>query len=147
MLKYKSRVLFTLLPLLFLQGCSAGQKNVVPEGRSVIEYAETDLIFGLCKNDLCASENDFVSEEEWTSFLDNYIIPQFPDGLTVVNAIGQWRDKSGKLIKERSKVVVLVYPSGLKSEQSVERIRASYKTLFHQDSVLKIRKTKVDVSF
>ena len=147
MLKDKSRILFILLILQIFQGCSLGQKNILPREGSVDEFVEAELIFGLCKNDLCASENDFVSQEEWTGFLDDYITPLFTNGLTVVDSTGQWINKSGKLIKEKSKIVILLYPSSKKAEESIERIRENYRTLFHQESVLKIKHTKVNVSF
>jgi len=147
MLKDKCWILCIVLVIQILQGCSLGQKTVMPDEQSAVEFVETLLFFGLCKNDLCVSKKDFVPEKEWTSFLDNYIVPKFTDGLTVVDSTGQWRNKSGKLIKEKSKIVILVYPSSKKAEESIETIRENYKTLFHQESVLKIKQTKVDVSF
>jgi hypothetical protein len=130
-----------------VQGCSFGQKHVVPSEGSSAEFVETELIFGLCKNELCASENDFVSEKEWADFLDDYITANFPNGLTVLDSTGQWRNKSGKVIKEKSKIVILVYPDSKKSEESIEQIRKNYKTLFHQESIIKIKRTKVNVAF
>src|SRR5262249_27399903 len=35
-----------------------------------------------------------VSEAAWARFLDREISPRFPDGLTVVDAAGQWRDQA-----------------------------------------------------
>jgi len=52
-----------------------------------------------------------VTEDEWTSFLDQEITPRFPDGLTVFNAAGQWRDQaSNKIVREPSKIVLIVLP-------------------------------------
>ena len=147
MLKDKRWVLFVFLIFQILQGCSLGKTSIIQNDGSGKEFVETDLYFGLCKNEVCASENDFVSNEEWTGFLDHYIAPQFTDGLTVIDSAGQWINKSGNLIKEKSKIVVLVYPGSEKAEESIERIRESYKTLFHQESVLKIKHQRIDVSF
>ena len=33
-----------------------------------------------------------VSEAQWARFLDREITPRFPDGLTVIDTRGQWRD-------------------------------------------------------
>ena len=140
-------ILCIVLFLQLLQGCASGQKNVIPDEKSFDEFSETVLFFGLCKNEVCASKKDFVSEKEWTKFLDDFITPEFTNGLTVVDSAGRWINKSGKLIKERSKIVILLHPSGQKSEESIEHIRENYKTLFHQQSVLKIRHANVDVSF
>src|SRR5689334_19268923 len=33
-----------------------------------------------------------VGEADWIRFLDQEVTPRFPDGLTVLNGRGQWRD-------------------------------------------------------
>lgn len=33
-----------------------------------------------------------VSDEDWRAFLAAEVTPRFPDGLTVIDAAGQWRD-------------------------------------------------------
>jgi hypothetical protein len=147
MLKNRSWIFFIFLILQVLQGCSLGRERMRPDERSADRFVETILLFGLCKNELCESKKDFVTDKEWISFVNNYIIPKFTDGLTVVDSTGQWRNKSGKLIKEKSKIVILLYPDSIKSEGLIEAIRENYKTLFHQESVLKIKHAKVDVSF
>jgi hypothetical protein len=49
-----------------------------------------------------------VSETAWSRFLAREVTPRFPDGLTVVNAASQWRDKEhGALVREPSKLVRL----------------------------------------
>src|SRR5262245_32017131 len=39
-----------------------------------------------------------VGEEQWMLFVDHEITPRFPDGLTVFDAAGQWRDKASNKI-------------------------------------------------
>jgi hypothetical protein len=52
-----------------------------------------------------------VSETQWIQFIDNEITPRFPDGLSVVDAAGQWRDPtSKKIVRELSKIVLIVLP-------------------------------------
>src|SRR4051812_38501479 len=41
-----------------------------------------------------------VSRAEWDRFLTDVITPRFPDGLTVMRAVGQWRGASGKVERE-----------------------------------------------
>ena len=42
-----------------------------------------------------------VSESQWVRFVDREITPRFPDGLTMYNAAGQWRDRaSNKVLRE-----------------------------------------------
>jgi hypothetical protein len=147
MLKLKTWFLAGFLTFQILQGCSSGKQNLMPSSGTGKEFVETELYFGLCKNDVCASENDFVSDQEWTSFLEKYVAPRFTDRLTVIDSTGRWMNKSGKLIQEKSKIIILVYPSSKKAEESIERIQENYKALFHQESVIKINHTKIDVSF
>ena len=52
-----------------------------------------------------------VSEKQWMQFVDDEITPRFPDGLTVFDAAGQWRDQTSKKItRESSKIVLIVLP-------------------------------------
>ena len=43
-----------------------------------------------------------VSEPEWQHFVARELVSRFPDGLTIIDAIGQWRDRdSGRIVRER----------------------------------------------
>jgi len=48
-----------------------------------------------------------VSGAEWQEFLDQVVTPRFPMGLTVVEATGQWRDRSGAVERERAEVLTV----------------------------------------
>ena len=79
-----------------------------------------------------------VSEEQWTEFLASEITPRFPQGLSVDDAVGQWRDVETKaIVKEPSKEVTLIVPAGAESElkASLEAIVTAYKQRFRQQSV------------
>ena len=49
-----------------------------------------------------------VSDAEWAVFLADTMTPQFPAGLTVIDARGQHRDPAGVIGSERTKLVVVV---------------------------------------
>src|ERR1700761_7838995 len=52
-----------------------------------------------------------VSEGQWARFVAREITPRFPDGLTVFEARGQWRDReNNKIVREPSKIVQIVLP-------------------------------------
>ena len=52
-----------------------------------------------------------VSEAAWQRFVDREITPRFPDGLTVYDARGQYRDSErSRIVREPSKVVMIVLP-------------------------------------
>jgi hypothetical protein len=77
-----------------------------------------------------------VDDAAWRDFLANAVTPRFPDGLTVLDGTGQWRQRdSGRIISERSTVVVIVADPSPKTSASLEEIRRAYRARFSQDSV------------
>lgn len=96
-------------------------------------YARLELLFGLGK-----PGGGEVSEEEWRAFLEAEVTPRFPDGLTVLAAYGQWRDRSGEIAREPSRVLVIWHRRGADSETAIEAIRQAYKTQFGQESVMRV---------
>ena len=64
--------------------------------------------------------------------------PRFPDGLTVLDAAGQWQDGSGAVQRERSKVLWILAAPGDDTLRLIDEISAEYERLFGQDSVLRI---------
>jgi hypothetical protein len=100
-----------------------------------------ELYFGLSK-----PGGKTVSEVEWQLFLNRVITPRFQSGLTVIDAYGQYLNSSGKLAREKTKLVILIYEnSPIKSSQIAEVI-ASYKQTFQQESVLRVT-TTIKASF
>jgi hypothetical protein len=77
-----------------------------------------------------------VSEAAWRRFLDREVTARFPDGLTVVSALGQWRDRNtGRVVREPSKLVMIVLPGNADDQARLEAIVAAYKRQFQQQSV------------
>jgi hypothetical protein len=80
-----------------------------------------------------------VSEAEWGRFVDREIISRFPNGLTVLNAGGQWRDEATKkIVREPSKLVQIVLPGQVEDIARLNEIVAAYKGRFKQQSVVMI---------
>ena len=77
-----------------------------------------------------------VSEADFRKFVDEVLTPRFPDGLTVLDGGGQWRGEENRMIREASKVVMIVLPKGRDVTSRLEAARSAYKSRFHQDSVL-----------
>ncbi|MEV0414482.1 DUF3574 domain-containing protein [Streptomyces sp. NPDC050448] len=95
-------------------------------------YQETRLYFGTERPGGRAP----VAEKEFMRFLDREITSAFPEGLTLQDGHGQWR-RDGKVIRETSYEVVLLYPEKEADERSarIERIRRAYEDQYQQDSV------------
>lgn len=87
-----------------------------------------------------------VTPAEWQAFLDEVVTPQFPAGLSVYDAAGQWRNHTGHIDREPSKVLVLVHPPSRAIENQIDAIRAAYCQRFEQEAVLKVN-TRARVAF
>ena len=77
-----------------------------------------------------------VNEADWSRFVDREIISRFPSGLTMFNAAGEWRDgASNKIVREPSKIVLIVLPGKTEDLARIYEIAQAYKTRFKQPSV------------
>ena len=77
-----------------------------------------------------------VTDDQWVLFVDREITPRFPDGLTVFDAAGQWRDKaSNRITREPSKIVLIVLPGNAEDIGRLNEIVDAYKRIFGQQSV------------
>jgi hypothetical protein len=80
-----------------------------------------------------------VSEAAWERFVARQLTPQFPEGLTITAAIGQWRDPAtGTIGREQSERVEIVLPGKSDDDTRLEAIVKAYEHDFHQRSVVVI---------
>ena len=116
---------------LILSCSSEAQTNPCPDGTE--PYTEYRLFFGR------GDENNrrVVSDEAWEGFLEDTITVEFPAGLTVLDAYGQHTDSSGTLIKEDTKVLIILVPSGVDSSSGIDKVIEEYKQRFSQQGVLR----------
>lgn len=105
-------------------------------------WNRTELFFGTDK------PGPDVTDHQFERFVNDVVTPRFPDGLTVLAGNGQWKGDNGKIVKERSKIVVLLYPEDGEqdSNKKIEEIRDQYEKQFKQESVLRTD-SKEQVSF
>jgi hypothetical protein len=87
-----------------------------------------------------------VSDAQWSDFLGQEVTPRFPDGLTVFEAAGQWRDsETGQVVREPSWIVMILAPGTPDTLTRLSEIRAAYIDRFRQQSVgLTLARTCVD---
>ena len=77
-----------------------------------------------------------VTERRWSRFLAQEVTPRFPNGLTVVDGAGQWREATGKrIVRERTKVVTIAVAAGEVVADRIDAVVAAYKQRFRQKSV------------
>jgi Protein of unknown function (DUF3574) len=98
-------------------------------------WNRSELYFGSGKPD-----GSNVSEKQFRQFVDAEVTPRFPDGLTLLTGYGQYKNSSGKIVKEQSFVLVILY-QGKDANAKLETIRKAYKRAFKQESVLRVDDT------
>lgn len=117
---------------LALAACAAPPGPACPPGAQAM--TQDTLYMGLLK-----PKGGAVSEDDWTRFMDDTVTPRFPQGLTVLRADGQWRGKDGVIVKEPSRVLMLLHEGDARSQQAVAEIASTYQARFEQEAVLRVR--------
>lgn len=122
-----------LLPLLasatLLCGCASLTPAACPASQSPGRTVQ--LFFGRDIGDQVG-----VSDSDFARFVDEELTPRFPDGLTVLDAAGQWRSSAGPIVREPSKMVILALPGRAGGEGKLDAVRTAYKSRFSQEAVL-----------
>ncbi len=115
-----------LLPI----AASQAETELCPPGFE--RYAEYRMFFGRGR-----PRGRTVSDEEWNDFLAAQVTPRFPDGLTVLDGAGQWRDRSSAIGREEAKLLIVLAEPGADAVRRTEEIAEAYKRAFDQQSVLR----------
>jgi len=103
-------------------------------------FVQDELYFGINKPAGQVSERDF----QW--FLQQEVTPRFPDGLTVLDANGQFLGSKG-IIKEKTKLLILIHSNREEDKQEIQEIIDEYKTKFQQESVQRVTSMPKQVRF
>ncbi|WP_393056866.1 DUF3574 domain-containing protein [Streptomyces sp. LN549] len=100
------------------------------------DYVETRLFFGTERPD----GGPDVTDRQFLDFIDAEVTPRFPNGLTIQDGRGQWRDSNGVIERERSYELTLLYPASEARvrDPQIERIRNAYEKTYAQDSVARL---------
>lgn len=91
-----------------------------------------ELVFGLSR-----SGRPDVVEAEWLAFLDREVTPRFPDGLTVLAGLGQWRSPAGVAAREPARLLLVWVRPSPDLDARIEAVRESWKRAYDQTSVLR----------
>lgn len=127
---------FAVLAALALCGCaqSGAALGTLPACTPPLKPAlEVSLYFGRDK-----PAGGEVSEAEWASFVAGSVTPHFPAGLSVFNVEGQYRDPSGRIGRERTKLLLVVVFDAPAHHGRVTAIVEAYNRRFGQHSVFRV---------
>jgi hypothetical protein len=77
-----------------------------------------------------------LTDAEWGKFATDTITANFPDGFTVFDGYGQWRDpQTGHIGREATKVLLVAAKRSPDLAARLQAVIDAYKTRFHQQSV------------
>ncbi|MDE0121441.1 MAG: DUF3574 domain-containing protein [bacterium] len=129
----KARLVLVLFVLAgsVVAACSESDDLTCPEGSEA--FVRYELFMGRS-----GPGGEVVTDQAWEAFLGDTVTPRFPDGLTVLDAQGQWSDSEGQILKERSKVLVILAPPGDDPRGLIDEVSDEYKRRFNQESVLEV---------
>ena len=121
-------VCFGFAVAVVMGACAGNAGSTCAEGTE--DFVKYELFMGLD-----SQSGEVVADEAWNTFIEDSVTPRFPDGLTVFDARGQWRNSEGLVLKERSKVLVILVPPGEDGMRLTGEIADEYKRRFNQESV------------
>src|SRR5262249_54928240 len=123
----------------FLGVLPAANAATAPDSQQALSVSQgnlfhrTELYFGRNR------PGGEVSEAEFQHFLEVEVTKRFPDGLTLLDGLGQFQGSSGTVEKEKTKLLILLYPlSDRSADRRIEDIRGAYRGQFQQESVLRV---------
>jgi hypothetical protein len=119
------------LLVLLATGCAATGPALETSPAVTQSAVRSELLFGRSKPD-----GSVVTDAEWHAFVVEHVTPRFPDGFTVIDAVGQYRDRSGRIMSEPTKILLIVHPADAGPRAAIQALRDAYRRLFQQESVL-----------
>jgi hypothetical protein len=77
-----------------------------------------------------------LGDAEWAEFAAQVVTPNFPDGFTVFDGDGQWRNPAtGAIGHERTKILLIAAGRTPDLAARLAAVIDAYKARFHQQSV------------
>lgn len=129
--KWFRRTRFAVAGMLMTVAPALAATETIPCDASLQAKQVAQILFGRNVEDRIR-----VSEADWIDFVEREVSPRFPDGFTVVDGTGQWRDtRRGSIVHESSKLIEIVLPGGSDDRIKIEAIAEAYKQRFEQQSV------------
>ncbi|CAM2862038.1 DUF3574 domain-containing protein [Rariglobus hedericola] len=140
----------SLLAVLALAGSGCATKppaeTVAPVVTETAKWVRTELYFGI--GDWTETALSTEPESRWSTFVDAEVTPRFPDGLSVIDVYGQWREAkpSAQIKRERSRLLVIVHLDTAEASAKIDAIRDAWKRTTGDQSVLRVTQP-ADVRF
>lgn len=121
--------LAAILLFLALSGCASERQGCLLDLQQRMTVVE--LFFG---RDIPGRTP--LTDREWSDFAASTIAKEFPDGFTVTDGDGEWRDPATQAItQERTKILTVAAPQSAGLAPRISRIREAYSRMYRQTSV------------
>ncbi|HLY06741.1 MAG TPA: DUF3574 domain-containing protein [Rhizomicrobium sp.] len=115
--------------LVALSGCAPERGTCLLDSQARMTVVE--LFFG---RDIPGREP--LTDREWSDFAASVISKELPQGFTVTDADGEWRDPATQaLIRERTKILIVAGARSPDLASRVSRVRDAYGRMYRQTSV------------
>ncbi|HXC91463.1 MAG TPA: DUF3574 domain-containing protein [Stellaceae bacterium] len=129
------------LSLAVLSGCATPPAPATPAASQATPYAcflpgeqrtlVAELFFGRR-----IRGHGQLSDAEWAEFAAQIVTPNFPDGFTVFDGDGQWRNpRTGHIARDPTKILLVAAKRTPDLARRLSAVIDAYKTRFHQQSV------------
>jgi len=99
-------------------------------------WFSTEIYFGLH----FAHRAREITEHQFSDFLSEVVTPLFPAGMTVYDAYGQMQHTSGAIVRQKTKVVLLVHQNSKSDDDAINKIIAAYRSKFDNPQVMLLTK-------
>ena len=117
-----------------LSGC-AGPQPAVQATTCPAGQGEPMTVFELFFGRGIQGQPEF-SDRAWDDFVDQVVTPNLPNGYTVFDGTGAWRNPAtGRSTHERTKILLVALPAATTGAAAITRIRNAYAARFHQTLV------------
>ena len=114
--------LWALGVLSAVAACASKHADAAPAPTPSCQAGETGLVRDVLYFGRNRPTGGEVTDADWEAFLGAVVTPRFPDGLTIVEAHGQWQGRSGLVERERTELVTVLHPADPASQRAVEEI-------------------------
>ena len=102
--------------------------------RGAVKWVRSEIYFGMS-----IPSGGEVSEEQFLSFLEDPVTKAFPGGMTVFDAYGQMEKADGSIVRQETRVILLVHDGNQPSEQAIADIIGAYRSRFGDPQVMHLR--------
>ena len=126
--------------VLLLAGCVSVEHSAAAPASATVMVADR-LYFGGA-----IPAGGEVTEAQWSAFVEEIIVPRFPNGFTIYRGDGHWKGDDGAHVRETARIVEVTRTLDAASDRAVDEIAVTYRKRFAQEAVLRIR-TPAEMKF